>query len=104
MTTGTTVVCQIYASTYANIATRSSIISVAVSGATTIVAADAAGANGGGSVNLTAVFSNYFDHCGSIVFTGLTPGVNTFTMKYRQSGTSTTVLFGRRCMVVQRID
>jgi hypothetical protein len=103
MSTGTSVVCHIFTSTLSASTTGNSYISVAVSGASTVAASDSAGVNGGGSGLVTITTATYgFSIATAIIFTGLTPGTNTFTMKYRsQSGSRS---FFRRRMIVQRLD
>lgn len=104
MTTGTSVICHIYAAVFTEVAGIESHCSVAVSGASTVAASDNAGANGGGDSALALTFvSTYYNLCTSLLFTGLTPGVNTFTMKYR-SNTTSKHWYEKRRMVVQRIN
>jgi len=104
MTTGTSVICHIYAATYSEAAVLPTAVSVAISGATTLAASDSPGANGGGCSSNTLVSTfNYFNHSASLLFTGLTPGSNTFTMKYRAS-TASKHWYEKRRIVVQRID
>lgn len=67
-------------------------ISVAVSGATTIAASD----NWNGYVRQD---QNYDVAVSMYQFTSLTPGSNTFTMKYKKSG-GTTATFGNRYLTV----
>lgn len=104
MTTGTSVICHVYAAVFSEVAGIESHCSVAVSGASTVAASDAAGANGGGASSLALTFaSTYFNLCTSLLFTGLTPGTNTFTMKFR-SNTTSKHWYEKRRIVVQRID
>lgn len=68
---------------------NNSIVSVAVSGATTIAASDswmAFGTEFGGNWQISQGYK----------FTGLTAGSNTFTCKYKKSGGSSTAEFQRR--------
>lgn len=73
-------------------------VSLAVSGATTIAASDtwaafgAEGFGGGLKVNLNIGYK----------FTTLTPGSNTFTLKYKKSGGSSTSSFSKRYLLVIR--
>lgn len=67
------------------------IMSAAVSGATTLSASDSNAAQVNGSTNISAA-------CISMI-TGLTPGSNTFTAKYR-AGTGGTATFIRRTITV----
>jgi len=104
LTTGTSVVCHAYARVVPGSAAGSPVISVAVSGATTIAASDSIGANGGGSTYVSTPNAGYSYNMGaSFVFTGLTPGSNTFTLKYR-SPAALTETFADRALVVQRLN
>ena len=82
LTTGTTAFASWQVSASHNELNGSTFVSVAVSGATTVAASDnfcALGqspAAGGGLINIA----------GGHIFTGLTAGSNTFTLKYRNGG------------------
>lgn len=81
---------------YLGSATSYAVVSVAVSGATTIAADDEVniilgGVNGGSG--------NYNRWGGNHLFTGLTPGTNTFQMKYR-SGSGTNGYSDRELIVM----
>lgn len=93
LNTGTKVVVAIRCNLVNNGAGQYSLASIAVSGATTIAASD------GDSVYLKAAVANGEMGASSIVvFDNLTPGSNTFTMKYRvTAGTGT---FGQRRITV----
>jgi hypothetical protein len=102
MTTGTSVVCHMFANVVATAGSGGAAISVAVSGATTVAASDSPGANGGGWATVSAAAAFNYVMAGAVIFTGLTPGVNTFTLKYRVAGI--TGLFKGRRLVVQRLN
>lgn len=72
-------------------------ISVAVSGATTIAASD----NNGCPVGFNAIANRVSNMSRVIVITGLTPGVNTFTLKYRADVNTATTQFGWRSIAAQ---
>lgn len=95
VTTGTRVLVMLSGFCQVNIVNGQSWISVAVSGATTIAAADsnamhyqAYTGGGGGQIGST------------ILITGLTPGSNTFTAKYRTVATATGTFQYRTIAVV----
>jgi hypothetical protein len=82
LTTGTTALVFLSARTSSNQAANENFVAVAVSGATTLAAADA---NGG------CIEAHDTDPLSMVVtkvvyLTGLTAGVNTFKMQYRVSG------------------
>jgi hypothetical protein len=105
LTTGTSVVCHAYARVVPSSAAGSPVISVAVSGATTIAASDSIGANGGGAASVSTPSAGYSYNMGaSFIFTGLTPGSNTFTLKYRTDNASWAQTFADRALVVQRLN
>ena len=105
LTTGTSVVCHVYSRVVPSTSAGSPRMGVAVSGATTVAAADAIGANGGGSVTVaTPVSGSSYNMNGSLIFTGLTAGSNTFTLKYRTDNVSYTENFADRAIVVQRLN
>lgn len=93
VTTGTTALVVVTCELWNNTAGNGSIASVAISGATTVAAADALGVT---NAITTAVGSSR-----SYVATGLTAGSNTFTMQYRVGGS--TGNFRHRSLVVQGI-
>jgi hypothetical protein len=70
-------------------------MSVAVSGATTVAASDTFAAFGDQSINIENLSSGF-------LFTGLTPGSNTFTAKYKKSGGTSTAAFSKRYLYVVR--
>lgn len=78
-----------------NTANCASLATVAVSGATTLAAADANGALWGEytTANLSSEMSQF------MVVT-ITPGSNTYTLKYKRGGSGGTALFGRRRIYV----
>jgi hypothetical protein len=102
MTTGTSVVCHMFANVAATTGLGGAAISVAVSGATTVAASDSPGANGGGWATVSAAANINYSMAGAVIFTGLTPGVNTFTLKYRVN--AITGAFRNRRLVVQRLN
>lgn len=69
------------------------IMSVAVSGATTIAASDTWYAFGSQGVNIEPTSNGY-------KFTNLNPGSNTFTAKYKKSGGTSTASFQNRWLIV----
>jgi len=73
---------------------NTSLVSVAVSGATTVAATDG---NSGSASPPAAGF--VFAIPGMVVLTGLTAGSNTFTLKYRLDGGTTVNFFNRRISV-----
>lgn len=88
MTTGTAVLLSLYAAISDTAGTA--IMSYAVSGATTLPAADAQ--------SLTQPFTTAMQFGALFSVTGLTAGSNTFTSKYRVSGGTGT--FVRRAIIV----
>lgn len=80
-TTGSTVTIWISANANKSSTGNSGFISVAVSGASTVAASDANAAS-----QSSAIASGGNALARSVTITGLTPGVNTFTMKYRGDG------------------
>jgi hypothetical protein len=69
-------------------------MSIAVSGATTIAASDTWAAFGSQALpNLSTIVMGY-------VFTGLTPGSNVFTAKFKKSGGTSTATFQKRWLLV----
>jgi hypothetical protein len=93
VTTGTTALVIVTCELWNNTGGNGSIASVAVSGATTVSAADALGAS---NAITTAVGSSR-----TYVATGLTAGNNTFTMQYRVGGS--TGNFRYRSLVVKGV-
>lgn len=93
LTTGTTVLISIACEIFNSVSGSGSIASVAVSGATTLAAADA---NGPSNAITTAVGTSR-----TFVLSGLTAGTNTFTMQYRVGGNTGT--FRYRAITVQAI-
>ena len=93
LTTGTTVLVTVAFTGYSS-AAFASVMSFAVSGATTLAASDA---------NAAYCNSNGVNHTATrtVLLTGLTPGSNTFTAKYRGSTTRT---FNYRSISVTRVD
>lgn len=97
LTTGTEVYITISAFVYRPSGTgNTSFVAVAVSGATTIAAADAncialAGVFSGGGISISRRFK----------LTGLTAGSNTFTLKYKVDGS--TFNFNLRSIVVEAV-
>ena len=82
VTSGVSAIVMLYAA-IANSGTGSSLASVAVSGASTVAAADGVSVGGTtSSLRCTAVS----------VLTGLNPGLNTFTMKYRVTNNTGTFI------------
>ena len=67
-------------------------VAVAVSGATTIAAADA---NGAGPVSLIVSTANNGVLARTFALAGLTPGTNTFTLKYKLLGAVSTTFLNR---------
>lgn len=95
LATGTTALVQFSSQNY-NSAIARNYIAVAVSGATTVAAADADSANattaGAGSAYTISLHRAW-------VITGLTAGTNTFTLNYRNNGGTSTFNFGRDLIV-----
>lgn len=94
VTTGAQALVDLYAA-IVNASTGASLMAVAVSGATTVAAVDRSSV--GGQVGTPAGFrvGNLF------MLTGLTPGSNTFTAKYRV--TSSTGTFSDRGLLVMAL-
>ena len=94
MTTGTSAIV-VFGAFYAdndNLG-NNGVMSVAISGATTLAASDTWAATGDqvpGSANITNGY----------LFTGLTAGSNTFTAKYKKFGGTSTANFQRRWLLV----
>lgn len=84
LTTGATVLIWISATITHGAVGNSAHVSVAVSGATTLAAADANSA----AVSCYAAGHN-LNAARVLLLTGLTPGSNTFTLKYRNDGGGT---------------
>lgn len=81
VTTGTKALIAISAQTYCGTIGQNQFMAVAVSGATTLAAAD------GNAFKDTAKVANYYAAgCRVFALTGLTAGSNTFTAKYRTTG------------------
>lgn len=96
--TNTSVVCYISAAVYPTTSAGNAFISFAVSGATTVAASD------DNSVWTTTAYAfNTMRLATAVVITGLTPGSNTFTMKYKTSGDSVETFYRRRIAVL-RLD
>jgi hypothetical protein len=93
LVTGTTVMLHIVSSVENNGASSFSYLSLAVSGASTIAAADANGLFKQGARNDTESSTR--------IIGGLTPGTNTFTLSYRVNGS--TGSWSRRFISVQGI-
>lgn len=98
LATGTTALVSISALTANNNAAGGAIISVAVSGATTLAASlDYA-------ANYDNTSANYFLTIGhTFVITGLTAGTNTFTLNYSNNNATFTATYQRRRITVQGI-
>lgn len=98
LATGTTALVSISALTANNTAAGGAIISVAVSGATTLAASlDYA-------ANYDNTSANYFLTIGhTFVITGLTAGTNTFTLNYSNNNATFTATYQRRRITVQGI-
>lgn len=95
LTTGASVIVWISGNVTHGAAGNSANVSVAVSGATTLAA------NGTNSTNVSsagASFDNVFSRC--LVLTGLTPGSNTFTLKYQNNGGGTWSFYNRSIAVL----
>jgi len=104
LTTNTSVICFINSDVAPTISAGNAYICVAVTGSTVVTASDGPGAYGGGSVTVTTpLATNAYNMSTALLFTGLTPGSNTFTMKYRTSGDATQQFFKRR-IFVQTLD
>jgi hypothetical protein len=98
VTTNTSVACFINAQVYPSTNAGNAFIGVAVSGATVVTASD------DNSVwATTPIAGNTQVLSTGIVFTGLTSGSNTFTMKYRTSGDAVENFYRRRIAVL-RLD
>jgi hypothetical protein len=104
LTTNTSVICFINSRAYSALNAGNAFIGVAVTGSTVVTASDNPGAYGGGSVTVTTPLANSSHVLSTaLLFTGLTPGSNTFTMKYRSSGDATQQ-FAQRRIFVQTLD
>lgn len=106
--TGTQARVSVYAMTYAPGGSRQTGVSFAVTGATTltptgglgaVASSLAAVAFGGYATNSTT--NIYYELCRTMIITGLTAGINTFTMHYLSD--STTDNFGNRSIWVEGI-
>jgi hypothetical protein len=98
LVTGTTALVSISALASNNAIGGGAILSVAVSGASTIAAsAD----NAAGYDNSTVSFFITIAH--TFIFTGLTAGTNTFTLNYSLNNAANTATFLRRRITVQGI-
>jgi hypothetical protein len=95
LVTGTTAEIWFSALTYRNSTGTTSYMTIAVSGATTIAAADV-----NASAYAYALANAYAPLSRCIIMTGLTPGSNTFTAKYKNDS-SATVHFQYRTLVVR---
>ena len=93
LSTGTSALITLTCELYNSVSGSGSIASIAVSGASTVAAADATGVS---NAITTAVGS-----ARAFVITGLTAGTNTFTLQYRVGGN--TGSFRYRSLVVQGI-
>lgn len=80
-TTGTTAIVWLSALEYKTSVGNTAYLSVAVSGATTVAANDTNAVAGGSYLSTT-----YVPLSRVLILTGLTPGSNTFTLKYRVDG------------------
>ena len=95
LTTGTSVIVWIQTTMYRTTSGNSAYISVAVSGATTSAATDAR------STNATEFGANGALSISTVVYiTGLTPGSNTFTMKYKIDGGAAYNYYNRNIAVL----
>lgn len=98
LATGTTALVSTSALCANSSAAGGAIISVAVSGATTLAASNDYAANYDNST------ANYFITIGhTFVITGLTAGTNTFTLNYSNNSASFTATYQRRRITVQGI-
>lgn len=84
----------LWSATMYNNSPNSSYVSVAVSGATTVAASDNFSIRYRDPMDDSTVFSGSYAY----MFTGLTVGSNTFTMKYRCNGGTTT--FSNRHLMI----
>jgi hypothetical protein len=91
VTTGTKALVSISAA-FVNSTTNQAWFSFAVSGATTVAASDTFGAL------LTS--TGYFAFSRTFMLTGLSPGSNTFTMKYRDAAVGTATFENRNIIVI----
>ena len=98
VTTGTFAIVFFTATAWQNSASASDsiLMSIAVSGATTIAAADATAMRDTDVSGLS--FARRYGNF--VTFTTLTPGVNTFTAKYRTSNAANAANFGDRRIAV----
>lgn len=91
LTTGSTVLVIFSAVAQKASSNNTAFVSVAVSGATTVAASDAN--SSAFSSSNSAASTSYSGMCTrSVYLTGLTPGSNTFTVKYRCDGSTWTFL------------
>lgn len=95
LVTGTTAIVTLGAQEYETVINFSALISVAVSGATTLAASD----TNASSVTATVASARVANYI-SFVLTGLTAGTNTFTMKYRVENASNTYHYENRRIMV----
>jgi hypothetical protein len=104
LTTNTSVICFINTIVAPTISAGNAYICVAVTGSTVVTASDNPGAYGGGHTTVTTPLATVtYNMSTALLFTGLTPGSNTFTMKYRSSGDATQQ-FSKRRIFVQTLD
>jgi hypothetical protein len=104
LTTNTSVICFINTIVAPTISAGNAYICVAVTGSTVVTASDNPGAYGGGHTTVTTPLATVtYNMSTALLFTGLTPGSNTFTMKYRSSGDATQQ-FAQRRIFVQTLD
>ena len=92
LVTGTKVLVTISVAFNVPTANSTAYVAVAVSGATTIAAADA---NGAGPVSLIVSTANNGVLARTFALAGLTPGTNTFTLKYKLLGAVSTTFLNR---------
>lgn len=91
---GTLAVILWSAHTYNNTANCGTLSTVAITGATTIAAADANGAHWHEHAS-----ANASDECAQFMFATITPGSNTYTMKYKRAAGGTAHWERRRLFV-----
>ncbi len=95
LTTGSSVIVWLSCNVTHGAAGNSANVSVAISGATTVAAG---AANSGNTSASGASHDNVISRC--MVITGLTPGSNTFTLKYQNNGGGTWTFYNRSIVVI----
>ena len=97
LTTGTTALVMYSMNATINASPHTASAGVAVSGATTLAVGTTAGSAAIAGTNYAYVISHV------VAITGLTAGVNTFTLQYQVSNSGVTGSFGNRHLVVKGI-